>query len=377
MFSGGIPIGRFFGIEVKLHWSWFFILFLITWLLATGYFPSIEEYEDWSAATCWVLGLVTSILFFASVLAHELAHSLVAKAGGLKVSAITLFFFGGVSQLSDEPKSPGNEFLMAMAGPGTTLVIAGACWGIFFATQHPVSPVTGIAFWLAAMNTLLAVFNLIPGFPLDGGRVLRSIIWWRSHNLLRSTRIASIIGRGFGYLFIFGGIALIFTDYWSNGLWLLFLGWLLENAAAGSYRQMALRDIFRGHKVSEVMTQDCEVVPSTTTVEQLVNDHILVSGRRCYSVVDYGRALGLVTANDVRAVERKLWPVKTVRDIMTPIDKMRQVRPDDDLSTVMYLLMEQGVNQVPVLQDNNIIGMVWRDSLLVFVHVRSELGMKL
>jgi Zn-dependent protease/predicted transcriptional regulator len=374
MFSGGIPIGRFFGIEVKLHWSWFFILFLITWLLATGYFPSIEEYQDWSAATRWVLGLVTSILFFASVLAHELAHSLVAKAGGLKVSAITLFFFGGVSQLADEPKSPGNEFLMAMAGPGTSLVIAGACWGIFFATQHPISPVTGMALWLASMNTLLAAFNLIPGFPLDGGRVLRSIMWWRSHSLLRSTRIASIIGRGFGYLFIFGGIALIFTDYWSNGLWLLFLGWLLENAAAGSYRQMSLHDILHGHKVSEVMTQDCEVVPSTITVEQLVNDHILVSGRRCYSVVDYGRALGLVTAHDVRAVERKLWPVKTVRNIMTPIDKMRQVRPDDDLSTMMYLLTEQNVNQVPVLQDNNIIGMVWRDSLLAFVHIRSKLG---
>jgi predicted transcriptional regulator len=162
---------------------------------------------------------------------------------------------------------------------------------------------------------------------------------------------------------------------WSLGLSLLLIGWILENAAVGSYRQVAVQDILHGHKVSEVMTRDCPVVPPATTVEQLVNDHILVSGRRCYSVVDYGRALGLVNAHDVRAVERKLWQVRTVREIMTPIDKMRQVRPDDDLSSVMHLLMEQDVSHVPVLLDNNIVGMVWRDSLLTFIHIRGELGM--
>jgi hypothetical protein len=224
------------------------------------------------------------------------------------------------------------------------------------------------------MNTFLAAFNLIPGFPLDGGRVLRSIFWWRSGNLRQSTRIASIIGRGFGYFFIFGGIALVFIEMYSSGLSLLIVGWILENAAAGSYRQVALQDLLRGHKVSEVMTGDCLEVPSSITVEQLVNDHILVSGRRCYSVVDYGRTLGLVTAHDVRAVERKLWPVKSVREIMTPIDKMRQARPDDDLPSLMYLLAEQDVNQVPVLQDNSIVGMVWRDNLLTFIHLRSDLG---
>jgi CBS-domain-containing membrane protein len=205
--------------------------------------------------------------------------------------------------------------------------------------------------------------------------VLRSVLWWRSRNIRRSTRIASIIGRGFGYIFILGGIVLVFVAEYSAGLSLLIVGWILENAAAASYRQVALQDLLRGHKVSEVMTQDYLDVPSSITVEQLVNDHILVSGRRCYSVVDYGRTLGLVTANDVRGVERKLWPAITVRDIMTPIEKMRQARPDDDLSSVMYLLMDQSVNQVPVLQNGNIVGMVWRDSLLTFIHIRSDLGM--
>jgi Zn-dependent protease/CBS domain-containing protein len=374
MFSGGIPIGRFFGITVKLHWSWFIIFFLITWMLATDYFPSVQEYEGWSTAARWVISLVTSILFFSSVLAHELAHSLVAKAAGLKVSAITLFIFGGVSQLAEEPKSPGMEFRMAVAGPGTSLVIGGACWGIYSATQHPVSPATGMAFWLGYINVALAAFNMIPGFPLDGGRVLRSLLWWRSGNLRRSTRIASLIGRGFGYVFIFGGIALVFTDLWSLGLSLLLIGWILENAAVGSYRQAALQDILHGHKVAEVMTRDCQEVPATLTVEQLVNDHILTSGRRCFPVVDSGRALGLVTAQHVRAVQRNVWASKTVREIMTPIDKMRQVHPEDDLSSVMHLLTEQDANQVPVLQDNNIVGMVWRENLVTFIHLRSGLG---
>jgi Zn-dependent protease/CBS domain-containing protein len=373
--GGGIRIGRLFGIEVRLHWSWFIIFFVITWMLASQYFPSVEEYADWRTATRWVIGLVTSLLFFASVLAHELAHSLVAKRAGLQVSAITLFIFGGVSQLTEEPKSAGSEFRMAVAGPGTRLVAGGICWGIFFATRHSASPVAGMTFWLGYINVALAAFNMIPGFPLDGGRVLRSIVWWRSGDLRKATRIASFIGRGIGYLFIFGGIALIFTDYWSNGVWLALIGWILENAAVGSYRQMALQDVLRGHKVSEVMTRDCQAVPSTIAVETLVNDYIMTSGRRCFPVVDGGQAMGLVTVHDVRAVERRQWPFRTVREIMTPINKVKQVRPDDDLSSVMQILTEQNVNQVPVVADNSVVGMVSRDSLLYFIHLRGELGL--
>jgi Zn-dependent protease/CBS domain-containing protein len=373
--GGGIPIGRLFGISIRLHWSWFIIFFLITWMLATSYFPDVEEYEGWSTATRWVISSVTSLLFFASVLAHELAHSLVAKGAGLQVSAITLFFFGGVSQLTEEPKSAGGEFRMAIAGPGTSLVIGAVCWGVFFATRHGASPVAGITFWLGYINVFLAAFNMIPGFPMDGGRVLRSIIWWRSRDLRKSTRIASVIGRGIGYLFIFGGIALVFTSFWATGVSLLFVGWILENAAVGSYRQMALQDILRGHKVSEVMTRDCQAVPSTLAVETLVNDYILTSGRRCFPVVDGGQAMGLVTVHDVRAVERRQWPFKTVREIMTPISKVKQVRPEDDLSSVMQLLTEQEVNQVPVVADDAVVGMVTRESLLYFIHLRGELGL--
>jgi CBS domain-containing protein len=264
---------------------------------------------------------------------------------------------------------------MAVAGPATSLVAGGICWGIFFATRHSASPVAGMTFWLGYINVALAAFNMIPGFPLDGGRVLRSIVWWRSGDLRRATRIASFIGRGIGYLFIFGGIALIFTDYWSNGLWLALIGWILENAAVGSYRQMALQDVLRGHKVSEVMTRDCQSVPSTIAVETLVNDYIMTSGRRCFPVVDGGQAMGLVTVHDVRAVERRQWPFRTVREIMTPIDKVKQVRPDDDLSSVMQILTEQNVNQVPVVADNAVVGMVSRDSLLYFIHLRGELGL--
>lgn len=374
--GGGIRIGRLFGIEIRLHWSWFIIFLLVTWLLAGQYFPSVDAYKGWSTATRWVIGVVTSLLFFASVLAHELAHSLVARGAGLQVSSITLFIFGGVSQLTEEPKSAGSEFRMALAGPGTSLLIGGICWGIFFATRHSsASPVAGMTFWLGYINVALAAFNLIPGFPLDGGRVLRSILWWRSKDLRRATRIAALIGRGVGYFFIFGGIALIFLGYWSNGIWLALIGWILENAAVGSYRQMALQDILQGHKVSEVMTRDCQAVPSNIAVETLVNDYILASGRRCFPVVDGGQAMGLVSVHDVRAVERRQWPFKTVREIMTPLAKVKQVRPDDDLSSVMQLLTEQNVNQVPVVAENSVIGMVSRDSLLYFIHLRGELGL--
>ncbi len=373
--GGGIRIGRLFGIEIRLHWSWFIIFFLVTWLLAGQYFPNVDAYRDWSTATRWVIGVVTSLLFFASVLAHEMAHSLVARGAGLQVSSITLFIFGGVSQLTEEPRSAGSEFRMAVAGPGTSLIIGGICWGIFFATRHSASPVAGMTFWLGYINLALAAFNLIPGFPLDGGRVLRSILWWRSKDLRRATRIAAWIGRGFGYLFIFGGVALIFLGYWSNGIWLALIGWILENAAVGSYRQMALQDILQGHKVSEVMTRDCQAVPSNIAVESLVNDYILASGRRCFPVVDGGQAMGLVSVHDVRAVERRQWPFKTVREIMTPLASVKQVRPDDDLSSVMQLLTEQNVNQVPVVAENSVIGMVSRDSLLYFIHLRGELGL--
>jgi Zn-dependent protease/CBS domain-containing protein len=373
--QGGVPLGKYFGIPVRLHWSWFIIFILVTWMLGAYYFP--DSYPSWNRATSWGIGAATSVLFFVSVLLHELAHSRVAQAAGMKVKSITLFIFGGVSQIGQEPERPGVEFRMAIAGPGTSLILGAIFWGIFFATRNSVEPLSGLAFWLGYINVALAIFNLIPGFPLDGGRVLRSILWWRSGNVRSATRTASTIGRGVGFLFIFGGIALIFLNrsYWLNGIWLALIGWFLDNAAVGSYRQVALQDILQGHTVSEVMTQDCQAIPPTATVEETVNEYVLKSGRRCFPVVENGRALGIMTLHNIKSVSRDLWPKKTVGEVMTLLDKMKSVKADDPLSATMQLLNDEDLNQVPVVEGTSVVGMVARDNLLSFIHARAELGM--
>lgn len=373
MLRGGIPLGRYFGISIKLHYSWFIIFVLITWALATGYFP--YNYPDWSHGTYWGVGVATSLLFFISVLLHELSHSLIAQAAGIPVKAITLFVFGGVSQISREPQRSNIEFRMALAGPASSLVIAGIFWGIYLATKGVNEPAAALSYWLAWINAVLAGFNLIPGFPLDGGRVLRSIVWWRTGNLRSATRIASTIGRVIGYIFIFGGIFWIFWGDFINGVWIALIGWFLENAAAGSYQQVAFQDILRGRRVSEVMTQDCPAVPSKLTIEQLVHDYFLNSGRRCFPVVDDGRLLGLVTLNDIKGIPRELRTTKTVREAMTPFEKLKWVKPSDDLSDVLQLLATEDVNQLPVVENDTIVGMIARDNLLSFIRTRAELGM--
>ncbi|MDM7999559.1 MAG: site-2 protease family protein [Dehalococcoidia bacterium] len=370
-----MSIGRYFGIPVRLHWSWFIVFILVTWMLGAYYFP--DSYPNWDRATQWGIGAATSVLFFASVLAHELAHSRVAQAAGMTVKSITLFVFGGVSQIGQEPGRPSVEFRMAIAGPGTSLLLGAAFWGIFFATRHSVEPLSGLAYWLGYINISLVAFNLIPGFPLDGGRVLRSILWWRSGNVRSATRTASDIGRGVGFLFIFGGIALIFLNrsYWLSGIWLALIGWFLDNAAVGSYRQVALQDMLQGHTVSEVMSRDCQVISPSTTVEQTVNDYILKLGSRCLPVVEDGHTLGIVTLNNVKSMARELWPIRTVREAMMPLDKAKSVGPNDGLSKAMQLLNDEDLNQLPVMEGNSIVGMVGRDNLLSFIHARAELGM--
>ena len=373
MFTGGIPLGRFFGISVRLHWSWFIIFGLVTWSLADFFFP--DAYPGWSTSTYVITGLATSLLFFASVLVHELAHSLVATAAGIPIHSITLFILGGVSRITKEPEEPGVEFRVALSGPLTSLVIGGVFWGIWFAVRNVNEPVAALSLWLGWINVVLAVFNLLPGFPLDGGRVLRSVLWWRSGSLRNATRNASAVGRVIGYLLIFGGIFLVFFGNWITGLWLAFIGWFLENAAVGSYRQLALQDQLRGHTVGEVMVRECQTVSPDLTVERLVQEHILPAGRRCFPVVENSRALGLVTMHNVKAVPRDRWSTRRVGDVMTPMDKLKWVPSGQDLSDVLQLMTAEDVNQLPVVENSNVIGMVARDNLLSFIHTRAELGM--
>ena len=376
MLRGGIPIGKLFGISLKLHWSWFLIFGLITWALTVVYFPT--TYPNWSLALKVVAGLLTSLLFFASVLIHEICHSLVAIHQGLEIESITLFFLGGVSQISGEPKSAGDEFRMAGAGPFSSLILGGIFLIIFFALRGtdtvPAQFGTAVAYYLGFINILLGIFNLIPGFPLDGGRVFRSIVWWRTKNMQSATRIASTVGRVFGFLFILAGIYLIFTGtYFLDGIWLILIGWFLESAAAGSYRQLILQDMLKGHTASEIMSQDCMTVSPDLTVEAVVNENIMTSGRRCFPVVENDRTEGLMTLHNVRAVPREAWSTTRVKEVMTPLGKVKAVSPDEDLNTVMQVLVQNDINQVPVVFEDKVVGIVARDNLMNFINVRSEL----
>jgi Zn-dependent protease len=355
-----------------LHYSWFIVFVLIVWSLIAGYFT--VTYPHWSLAISIAAGVVTSLLFFGSVLVHELMHCLVARAAGIPIHSINLFIFGGVSQMVEEPKQPQVELRMALAGPLASLVLGGIFLAIWYLLTDAPEFIKAMSFWLGWINILLAVFNLIPGFPLDGGRVLRSLIWWRNRDLRQATHIASNVGRGIGYLFILIGIAMIFLGAWINGLWLAFIGWFLENAAASSYRQIALQDILKGHKASELMTQDCPIVQPELTLQQLINEQILTSGRRCFPVIQHNRILGLISIHDIKAIPREQWTTKTAGETMTPFTKLRSVSPDEDLVTVMRILTEQNINQIPVVKDGNVIGMIARDNLLSFISIRGELG---
>ena len=367
--SSTFNIGKVFGIQLRLHYSWFVIFVLLTVSLV---FP------NWSHPFYWFTGIVTSILFFASVVAHELSHSLVGRVNGIPIKSITLFIFGGVAQMTKEATRPGAEFKMAIAGPVCSLAIGGLFALIWFFTRNVVEPVATMTLWLASINGLLAVFNLIPGFPLDGGRVFRSLLWRFSGNYRRSTKVAAYVGRGVGYFFIFIGVLIIFLRPfgldWFSGLWLAFIGWFLENAASASYRQSIIYEMLQGVTITQVMTSDYVVVPPHITLDQLVQEYILTRGRHFFLVADEDGIKGLVTLRNIKPVLQQNWDKTQVKDIMTPVDKLKMAYPGQDALSVMEQMSESDINQMPVVSDGKVIGLVTRDNLTGFLRTRSRLG---
>lgn len=371
--ASSIRLGRIFGIPVGFHYSWFVIFFLITLSLALYQFP--YEYPSWPRSTYWVIGIITSLLFFASIVVHELSHSIVALSGGIPVKSITLFIFGGVAQISKEATNPRTELVMAAAGPLSSLVIAGIFSVILLFTSAVNEPIAALAKWLAQINLLLAIFNLIPGFPMDGGRIFRSAVWAVTGDYRRATQIASISGRGIAYLFILGGIyVMLFQGNWISGLWLAFIGWFLENAASGSYRQMVLRDSLAGFKARDLMTRECAYVSPRLSVRDLVYEQILPTSRRCFLVNDDNRLSGIVTLHNVRDVPQARWDTTLVGDAMTPVSRLKTVSPDEEAITVLERLDGEDINQMPVVEEGKVIGMIGRDNLLRFLRTRAELG---
>jgi Zn-dependent protease/predicted transcriptional regulator len=390
MFRGGVGIGRIFGIEIRIDWSWLLIFVLITWSLASTFG---QIHKDWSVVLSWGTGIVASLLFFISVLAHEMAHSVVAKAQGVPVRSITLFLFGGVSSIERDPASARNEFLMAFVGPLTSIVIGVVLLlvtGLFvgpvasgvsdpLAAISNLNPLFTLLMWLGSVNVLVGFFNLVPGFPLDGGRVVRSIIWAITNNLRRATRYASWLGQLIAWLMIITGIAMVFgvqVPFFGSGvvsgLWLAFIGWFLNSASSQSYQQLVIRDILEGIQVGRIMRSNPPTVAPNTSVGSLVHDHIMGTDDHSFPVMDDGRLVGLVTLEDVRHTDRDAWETTSAREIMTPVEKLVTVTPTEDANDALNKLTEHDVGQLPVMSDGQLAGLLRRQDIIKWLRLHSE-----
>lgn len=360
------------GIEVGIHISWLVIFVLLTWSLAAGYFPSAIPGID--AGLAWILGAVASILLFVSVLIHELAHSFVAKSRGIEVSSITLFIFGGVSNLAAEPKSANVEFWVAVVGPITSFVIAAISFGI--ALVMPTLELQALFGYLAIVNALLGGFNLIPGFPLDGGRVLRSIAWGITGSLRRATEIAVGAGQIVGGLFILWGVLQIFGGNLINGLWIAAIGWFLQNAASSSLRQVVLTERLKDVRVADVQRSDTATVSRQTTINDLIEQYLLPGNRRAMPVSDDGRLVGMVTLGDIKDVPAEARDATQVGSVMGGRAGLITVRPSDDLSDAVDKLTGNDLEQVPVMDDGRFVGMLTRADVMRQLQLREELGVE-
>ncbi len=388
----GISIGRVFGIKIRIDWSWLFIFFLIAWSLGT----SFRQFNPaWGIGLSWALAIVAALLFFISVLAHELAHSLVARSQGIPVRSITLFLFGGVSNIQREPASPMADFLIAIVGPITSLVIGAVLTLLVNVGVGPIdsmtasngvlaglTPLQALALWLGSINLLLGLFNLVPGFPLDGGRVLRAILWAITHSLRRATQWASAVGQIIAWLFILAGIAMIFGAVipvlgagFLNGLWLAFIGWFLASAAEQSYQQVVVDDILRDVPVARLMRTNPPTVPPGISVSDLVQQHVMGTDDNAFPVTEGDQLLGIVTLNDIRGVPRERWDTTTVREIMTPNNDLIIVTPEEDAADALNKLSGRDLRQLPVVQNGHLTGLLRRRDILRWLQLQSNTQM--
>jgi len=369
--KGSLRIARIAGIDIGIHYTWIIIFFLIVWSLAAGYFPA--EYPGWEDLVYWATAVVAALLLFVSVLIHEMAHSLVARSRGVPVKSITLFLLGGLSNLESEPEKPGVEFAIAIAGPLASVALAGLFWALDLTGLAAAGPAKATIVYMIEINVLLAAFNILPGFPLDGGRVLRAIIWGTTSDLRRATNIAAAIGQVFGWIMIVGGALWVLADNIMGGVWLVFIGWFLNSAAESSRREVELRAIWLNVRVMSIMNDRPETIEGNSNVEALVNDIYVKKGTRAAAVVEGGRLLGIVTLADIKKLAPGEWRTTPVSSIMTP-QPLKTITPGDNMKTAVHLMAENGFNQLPVVVEERLVGMLNRADIIKYVQVHHELG---
>lgn len=382
---GGLRMGRLFGIDIVADWSLLIIFALVAVNLGLGVFPG--WHPTWSTALVWVVAVGAAVLFFASVLVHELSHAIVGRMNGIPVRRITLFIFGGMAHMEGEPPSPKSEFLMAVVGPITSIVIgvvsvmvAGALAGpeLAAATDDPVAamrnmgPVATLLMWLGPINVLLGLFNLVPGFPLDGGRVFRAILWAVTKDLKKATRWAANVGRLVSWALMGLGVTMMLTGGFGQGLWLIIIGWFLNSAARMSYQQLVVREGLRGVSVSEVMRPGGQTVPVNMSVDRLVREHMLAGAQDCWPVTSGEELAGLVCLQDVRRVPQERWADTPVADVMTPLGELKVAEPDEPAAKALEALGRGKMEQLPVVRDGHLLGLVRQQDILRWLTIHAE-----
>jgi Zn-dependent protease/predicted transcriptional regulator len=386
----GFGLGRIGGIEIHVDWSLLVIFLLVAFGLAAGLLPA--WHPTWGPLVCWATALAAAVAFFASVLAHEMSHALVARASGIGARRITLFMFGGLTHLDREPPSWRSELAMAVAGPATSLVLGVVfVWGASalvgplnvdpekpFEALRGLGPLPTILLWLGPVNIMLGLFNLVPGFPLDGGRVLRALLWGATGDLRDATRKASLAGQAVAWLLVGAGLAMIvglevpfFGTGLGGGLWLVLIGWFLNNAALVSYRQLLVKESLEDVPVERIMRTQLLRVPPNMPVATLVDEHLIASGQRTFPVEDGGRFVGLISLRDLHGRGRQSWDGTSVRDVMTPVDRLVTVAPGTDAVEALGLLDGRDVNQLPVVESGHLLGLVRREDVLRWMSLHS------
>ena len=371
--KGTLAVGRIWGIPIRIHYSWFAVLGLFSWILARGFLPSF--YAGWSPTTYWTTGVVATLFLFGSVLVHELAHSVVARFLSFRVEGITLFFLGGVSQLKAEAQGPRDEFVISVVGPVVSLVLAGLFWLILQGFQDRLSPVSAVLAYLVLINILVAGFNLLPAFPLDGGRILRSAVWAVTGSFSKATTVAATGGQVAGILLIAAGLFAVLRGNVLEGFWAAIVGWFLFGAARGSRQEAKTQDQLQGVLVQDVMERQSDTVTPDVSLSDVVYSHLLARGGRAVLVCDTGGDLvGIVAISDANAVPRERWGSVSAGEAMTPVP-LWSVGPEDPLARAVDLMVERSISQVPVLDSERLAGVLTTAEIAPYLRGLLDLGL--
>jgi len=364
--KGAWKIGTIMGIPIRVHFSWLIVFGLITWLLSSRYFPQVTP--DLPFVSYWINGVLAALFLFASVAFHELAHSYVAQKYRLTIESITLFIFGGVAQLKGEPPHPRAEFWIAIAGPLSSFILSAF---FFILTMNTAGGAKALFAYLAQINLILGAFNLIPGFPMDGGRVLRSAIWGKKKDYFYATQKASGIGRGIALFLIFFGLFSIFTGG-PGGFWLILIGWFLYSAAQASYQQATLQETLSGIKVKDIMVREMQTIDPSISLDKAVDEYFLKYGYGGFPVIGDGKFLGILTLKEVKDVPREGWGRVKVSEVFVRHDKKWEISPDADVMRALELMIKEDKGRIVVTEGDRIIGLITRNGIAQYVQLKGK-----